>query len=158
MMRWLGPRARRAAQLQNDFAAFLKQREPGALGAAPAPVSPEQGQRRPARCHGCTPTSAPTGVPGLRHGLGADGTSVWKGVAATLLPPLPPFPPRPFALPKGIRVGTQPQAEEALGFLRLNESHKAYVSSVLAAFGVPMFHRGRQSSATSTPWTTWRPR
>ena len=32
-------------------------REPG---AAPAPVSPEQGQRRPARGHGRTPTSAPT--------------------------------------------------------------------------------------------------
>ncbi len=53
-----------------------------------------------------------------------------------------------------IRVGTQPQAEEALGFLRLNgkESHKAYASSVLAAFGGPMFR-----SAT-TPWTTRRPR
>ena len=51
-------------------------------------------------------------------------------------------------------------ARPPLGFLRLNgkESHKAYVSSVLAAFGVPMFHRGRQSSATSTPWTTRRPR
>jgi len=71
-------------------------REPG---AAPAPVSPEQGQHRPARDLGRAPTSAPTGVPGLRHGLGADGTSVWKGVAATLLPPLPPITPRPFALP-----------------------------------------------------------
>ena len=38
-------------------------------------------------------------------------------------------------------MGAQPQAQEAQGFLRLDgkESHKAYVRSVLAALGVPMF-------------------
>jgi hypothetical protein len=39
-----------------------------------------------------------------------------------------------------MRVRAQPQAEEMLGFLRLDgkESHKAYTSSVLFALGVPM--------------------
>ena len=38
-----------------------------------------------------------------------------------------------------MRVRAQPQAEEMLGFLRLDgESHKAYTSSVLDALGVPM--------------------
>ena len=38
-------------------------------------------------------------------------------------------------------MGAQPQAQEAQGFLRLDgkESHKAYVRSVLAVLGVPMF-------------------